>query len=113
MNSTNSSAEAGQPKHNKHRPNADDPTLEPRRDCELLMLLGKTLPNPKIETDPTTPHRLLHLGLWKPTIYRCHQQRRPAMASRAVRFAVIRMWLSEIAEISVRYAYVIDEHGLG
>ena len=28
-------------------PNADDPTLDPGRDCELPMLLGMTQPNPK------------------------------------------------------------------
>src|SRR5579864_6843008 len=47
MNSMNSSAEAGQPKQNKHPPNTDDPTLEPRRDDELLMLLNMTVPTPK------------------------------------------------------------------
>jgi hypothetical protein len=39
MNSINSSAEAGQPKQNKNPPNANDPTLDPRWDCELPMLL--------------------------------------------------------------------------
>src|SRR5215467_2740868 len=52
MNSMDSSAEAGQPKQNKHPPNADDPTLEPRRDCELPMLLGIALPNPKTVIRP-------------------------------------------------------------
>src|SRR6266404_2092246 len=47
MNSMNSSAEAGQPKQNKHPPNADDPTLDSGRDCELPMLLRMTLPTPK------------------------------------------------------------------
>jgi len=47
MNSMNSSAEAGQPKQNKNPPNADDPSLDPGRDCELPMLLRMTLPNPK------------------------------------------------------------------
>src|SRR5277367_2635491 len=47
MNSVNSSAEAGQPKQNKHPPNADDPTLDSGRDCELPLLLRMSLPAPK------------------------------------------------------------------
>ena len=47
MNSMNSSAEARQPKQNKHPPNADDPTLDPGRDCELSLRLRMTLPTPK------------------------------------------------------------------
>ena len=49
-----SSAEAGQPKQNKHPPNAEDPILEPRRDCELLMLLRMTLPTPKTVIRPSS-----------------------------------------------------------
>jgi hypothetical protein len=55
MNSINSAAEAGQPKQNKHGPNADDPILDPRSDCELLMLLLRmTLPTPKTVIRPSS-----------------------------------------------------------
>src|SRR5579863_1741085 len=47
MNSMNSSAEAGQPKQNKYPPNNNDPTLEPGRDRELLMLRRMAVPTPK------------------------------------------------------------------
>jgi hypothetical protein len=49
-----SSAEAGQPKQNKNSPDADDPTLDSKWDCELLMLFSITLPIPKKVTRPSS-----------------------------------------------------------
>jgi len=48
-----SSAEAGQPKQNKNSPDADDPTLDSKWDCELPMLFSITLPIPKKVTRPS------------------------------------------------------------
>src|SRR5258708_36893251 len=62
VNSMNTTAEVDQPKHNKHPPSADDPTLDPRRDCELLMLLSMTLPTPKTVIRPSSLRANLLLG---------------------------------------------------
>jgi hypothetical protein len=61
MNSMNSSAEADQPKKNEHSPNADDPTLELKRDCDLPMLLRMSLPNPKTVICPSSTRENLLL----------------------------------------------------
>src|SRR6267154_992387 len=61
MTSMNSSAEPGQAEQNKHSPNADDPALEPGRDCELLMLLRMVLPNPKTVIRPSSARKNLLL----------------------------------------------------
>src|SRR5260370_26698389 len=58
-NSMNSSAEAGQPKQNKHPPHTDDPTLEPRRDRELPMRLRMTVPTPKVIRTSSVRRNLL------------------------------------------------------
>jgi hypothetical protein len=57
----NGTAEAGQPKYNKHAPNAYGPTLQGRRDYELLMLLRMTLPTPKTVIRPSSARRNLLL----------------------------------------------------
>src|SRR6266699_2085375 len=57
MNSMNSSAEPGQAEQNKHSPNADDQSLEPACDCELLMLLRMVLPNPKTVIRPSSARK--------------------------------------------------------